>query len=196
MLIVLMYAVSFYIWSSFKLNIHNQCSNIDLVSPTYITHGRLDWHKSPNYKVCAGDTIRSGFIIKSYDVSCGALIYGIQRKRTHESTEISEDTSSVVHLLVVWRFFESNKLYADVLLVVHDKGFDWNRDNLEEFYNKNSNRFRLCSDSATETWLLDDNVTLMTTFGIMNNDRVLEITISEVERDNNTRMPVRIDMEK
>jgi hypothetical protein len=188
MLIILIYALSLWFQTSFKLNIHNQCSNVDLVS--------LTCHRPPGHKVHAGDTMRSSFIIKSDDMSHGALICELQRRQSHEFAEISEDTSSAVHLLVFWESSNSWNLYTDALLVEHDKVFDWNRDNLEEFYNKNINRFRLCSDSATEAWLLDDNVTLMTTFEIMNNDRTLDITISEVERDNNTRMPVRIDLEK
>jgi hypothetical protein len=196
MSIVLIYAFSLWIQTSFKLNIHNQCSSIDLVSLTYVTDDNLECHRPPGYKVYASDTMRSGFIIKSDDTSHGVLIYRLQRKQPHESTEISEDISSAVHLLVVWEISESNKLYADVLLVERDKEFDWDKDNLGEFYNKNSNRFRLCPDFATETWLLDNNMTLMTTSEIINRDLILEITISEIERGNNTRIPVHIDLEK
>jgi hypothetical protein len=54
----------------------------------------------------------------------------------------------------------------------------------------------LFSDITTKTWSLDNNIALMTTFEIMNENRILNITISEVERDNNTRMPVHIDLKK
>jgi hypothetical protein len=195
-LIVLIYALSVFIPLSFKLNIHNQYSNVDLVSLTYVTDDNLECHRPPGHKVYSGDTMRSGFIIKSYDISHGVLIYRLQRKQPHESTEINEDASNVVHLLVVWEISESKKLYTDVLLVEHDKGFDWDKDNLREFYSKNINRFRLCPDSATETWSLDDKVALMSTFKIMNNDYKLDITISEVGRDNDTRIPVHIDLKK
>jgi hypothetical protein len=120
-LIMLMYTVSLSIQPSFKLNIHNQCLNVDLISPTYIAD-KLECHRPPDYKVCVGDTMRSGFIIKSDDMSCGILICRLKRKKAHESTEISEDTSNSACLLVVWEIFRSKGLYADVLLVEHDKG--------------------------------------------------------------------------
>jgi hypothetical protein len=196
MLSILIYAARLNIRPSFKLNIRNQCLNVDLVFPTYITSEELDCHRPPNYEVYAGDTMRSGFIITSDDASYGALMYELQRNQSHESTEISEDISSTIHLLVVWEISESEELCADVLLVEHDEGIDWDKYDLEEVYRKNSSRFRLCLDSTIETWLLDDNTVLMTTFEIMNRSHILDITITEVERDNNTRMPAHIDLER
>jgi hypothetical protein len=196
MLIVLMYTVSLAIRQSFKLDIHNQCLNVDLVSPTYTTDDELECYRPPNYKVCVGDIMRSGFIIKWKRKSYGALIYRLQKEQSHESTEASEDASNAVHLLVVWEIDEFEKLCADALLVECDKRFDWEKDNLKELYLKNSDLFRLLPDSAKATWLLDDNVALMTKFEIMNRDHILNITISEVERDNCARMPVHIDLKR
>jgi hypothetical protein len=176
---------------SVKLNIHNQCSNIGLLSPTYATHGWLECHKPPAYKVCAGDTMRSSFIIKSDDASYGVLIYNLQGKQVHESTEIIGDASSTVQLLVIWRIFESKELYGDVLLVEHDKKLD--EDDLRELYSKNFDRFRLCPNSTMETWSLDNNVALRTIFRIMNEDYILDITISEVERADSVRIPAHLD---
>jgi hypothetical protein len=203
-----MYAVSLSINSTFKLNIHNQCSNVDLVSPTYVTDYELKCYRPPGYKVYAGDTMRSAFIVdKDYFIlhkhdselgsgneSCGVLIYKLQRGKFHGSIESSEDTSSVAHLLVIWKVSRFRKLYADVLLVEHDKRLDWNKHNLRTLYYENIDRFRSCSDSATETWLLNDSAAWMTTLEIMNEGCILDITISEVERDNNTMLPAHIDL--
>jgi hypothetical protein len=68
-------AVRLLILPSFKLNIHNQCLNFDLISPTYINSRRLECHKAPNYKVCAGDTMKSSFMVKSDKAFYGALVY-------------------------------------------------------------------------------------------------------------------------
>jgi hypothetical protein len=195
MLLVLTYTVSLNIPLSFKLSIHNQCLDVDLVSPTYINTNRSECHRPPKYKVHAGDTMRSAFTIESSDVSAGALIYKIQRKQTCESTEIGKDISSTAHLLVIWEAFRS-KLYIDMLSVVCDKNFDWEKDNLEELYCNNSNRFRWSLYSTTETWSLDDNVALRTTFKIMNEDRMLDMTISEGKRDNYARTPAYIDLKR
>jgi hypothetical protein len=177
------------------LNIHNQCRNVDLVSPTYITGEELECHKPPDYKVCASDVMRSAFIIKWSSEYCGVLIYRLRRKQSHESTEANGDTSNAAHLLVVWEISGLDKLYAGVLLVEHNRGFDWKKDNLEALYRKNSNRFRLCSDS-TETWSLNNYMTLMTTFEVINEDQILDITISEVERNNSIKIPAHIDLKR
>jgi hypothetical protein len=195
MFIMLTHTVRLAIQPSFKLIIHNQSLNVDLVSPTYITANTLDCHRPPDYKVCAGDTMRSGFIINLDNAFCGVLIYKLQRRQSHESTDVFKDTSSTTHLLMAWEFSEY-KLCTDVLLVEHDEGFDWEKDDLGELYRKNINRFRLCSDSVAETWSLYDNVALMTTFEIMNSNRILNIIISETATDNNTKMPVHIDLER
>src|SRR5690606_4638740 len=106
MLIMLIYAVRLTIPLSFKLNIHNQCMNVDLVSPTYITGIELECYRPPDHKVCAGDTMQSGFIIKFNDAPYGVLVYRLQRKQLYESTEISEDASSTIQLLVIWCLHE------------------------------------------------------------------------------------------
>jgi hypothetical protein len=146
--------------------------------------------------VHAGGTMRFGFIVRWGDEGYGILIYKLQRKKSHEHAEISEDTSDAAHILLVWKIFESKELYVDVLLVECDKRFDWDEDNLWKLYDRNFDQDRLFSDTTTKTWLLDNNIALMTTFEIMNEDRMLNITISEVERDNNTRIPIHIDLKR
>jgi hypothetical protein len=192
-----MYAVRFRILPLFKLNIHNQCSNIDLVSPEYVTGYKTECYKAPSYEVGAGNTMNSGFVIYDpSDESGGTLIYRLQRKQSYESTEISEDASNATRLLVVWRISKSKELYADVLLIEYDKGFDWEKDNLEELYHKNSNRFRLCPDATTETWSLDANTTLTTAFEITNENNLLNMTITEVRRYNSARMTIHVNPER
>jgi hypothetical protein len=195
MFIVLTYNARLVIPPSFKLNIHNQCLNVDLVSPTYIIDNGLECHRLPDYKVYAGDTIRSGFIIKSNDVSAGFLIYKIQRKKLHKSTRISEDTPSTTHLLVMW-VISGSELRTDILLVEHDERLEWNKDNLRKLCFENSGRFRLFSDFVEETWSLNDNVVLMTRSKIMSESCTLDIIISEAEKDDNTRMLAHINLER
>jgi hypothetical protein len=146
--------------------------------------------------VYAGDTMRSGFMVRWDTESYGILIYKLQRKKSHEYTEINEDTSDTAHILLVWKISKFKELYADVLLVECDRRFDWNENNLGRLYDMNFKQDGLFSDITTKTWLLDDNIALMTTFEIMNEDRMLNITISEVERDNNTRIPIHIDLKR
>jgi hypothetical protein len=195
-LIVLIYAFSLTIEPVVKLNIYNQCLNVNLVSPIYIVANEFGCHRTPTHKVHAGDAMKSGFMTLPDSASYGVLIYRLQRRQSPEATEICEDASDTIHLLVVWKFPEFEELYADVLLVEHAKGLEWNKDNLTSLYHKNINRFRLFSDSTTVTWSLDDNLALMTTFEITNEDRILDITISEAKRYNGTRAPAHIDLKR
>jgi hypothetical protein len=192
MLIVLIYTVSLSIEPLIKLNIHNRCSTINLMFPTYIPGYELERHRAPSYKVYAGDRMRSSFLFHHLHKSNGTLIYKLQRKQSYKSTEIDEDILSATHLLVVWKVYESTRLYADVLLV-EDKGLDWNKYDLAILYQKYIDQFKLHSGSATKTWSLDDNIALMTALEIKNRDHMLNITISEVERYNNARTPAYID---
>jgi hypothetical protein len=197
MLLVLIYVVSLHIRSSFKLNIRNQCLDVDLVSPTYITGNELECHRVPDRKVGSDDLMSSGFIInRPGSESDGALIYKLQRKKTRESTEIDEDASSSVYLLTIWRISGPKQLYADVLLIEHDRGFAWNKDNLRKLYHENFGRFRSCSGSIEETWLSDNNTVLKTKFELMSEDCTLNISVSEEERDNGARIPAHIDLKR
>jgi hypothetical protein len=192
---MLIYVVSLPIEPSFKLNIHNQCLDVDLLYPAYITDSGLVCYKAPDYKVCVGNTMRFSFIVYDpYYGPRGVLIYRLQRRQPHESTKVHEVTSGGAHLLVTWKIYELNKLYADILLVKHDKRLD--KDELEKLYYKNADRFRSFSDSATETWSLGDNTALTIVFEIMNEDRTLDITISEVGEYNCAKMAASVDPER
>jgi hypothetical protein len=190
-----MYTISLSIEPSLKLNIHNQCLNIDLVSPTYFTNDGTGCRRPPSLKVCAGSVMRPGLIVSYWSTgSTSALIYKLQRRRPHKSTEISKGTSSTVHILILWRLlFEPKELYVDVLLVEYDKGFD--RYKLEKLCYEDISRSRMYLDSATEIWLLDDNTALMTTFEVVNS-QLLNVTISEVEKDDCMRTLIHIDPER
>jgi hypothetical protein len=193
-LVMLMYVVSLSIEPSVELNIHNLCSNIDLVSPTYKTDSGSKCHSPPDDKVYADDTMRSSFAFcDSNDCSKGVLIYRLQRRQTHESTESGEDTSSSAHLLVIWQVLEHLGLYADVLLIKHDEELDWNKIDLMSLHRENFGRLKQFPDPAKETWLMNDNTTLKVTFEIMNRDWLLNVTISEIERYNGARIPPLID---
>jgi hypothetical protein len=199
MLIVLIYAISLSIQPTFKLNIHNWCWDVNLVSPTYITGDELECHKPPDYIVYAEDTMKSGFIInKLEDVSYGILIYRIQRKQTQKSTETGENTSSAIHLLVIWRISKSNMLYADVLLAECDKTFIWNEGKLKKLCHKNIDRLKKCNSTISNTWFMGNNVVLETSFNAsdLKENPELTVSISEEEKGDHTMGPFSINLER
>jgi hypothetical protein len=182
MLIALIYAVRLTIRPSIKLIIHNQCLNVGLVSPIYITGNKIECHRPPKSKVCAGDRMKSSFTIKSDDKSYGVLIYKLQEKQKHESTEISKDTSNNVHLLVVWCILESDELYADVLLVEYDKGFTWNEDKLNKLHHENHDRLKKYDNTASYICFMNNNMALKTTFNVKYLKGTHELNISITEK--------------
>jgi hypothetical protein len=194
MLIMLMYVVRLRIKPTFKLNIHNQCLNIDLVSPKYSIPGLLKCHRAPDHKAYTGGVMRSSFIVKSEDLLSGALICALHRKPLHESVEVGKDTSSSAYLLVVWRISRSKVIYADIQVIKSDEGFDWNEKNLRKFYSKNIDQFKPCPIPVIETWSLDANTKLMITFDIVNGGQLLCVAISEIERAGYVRMPAYINL--
>jgi hypothetical protein len=197
MLIVLMYTISLPIKPSFKLNIYNQCLNVGLAFPTYITGNGLECHRPPNHKVYAEDIMRSGFIIELDCESFGLLMYKVQRQ-SHKSTETGEDTSNDVHLLVVWRISESKELHADVLLVEYAKEFTWNEDKLKKLYYENHDRLKESNSTASDIWFVDDNMTLKTIFDAkdLKENIVLSIFIFEEKKSNYAMRPFCIDFTK
>jgi hypothetical protein len=198
MLIVLIYAARLYILPSVRLIIHNQCLNVNLVSPAYATSDELKCHRSPDYKVRARDTMKSGFIInKSDNTSYGVLIYKLQGRQLYESADAGEDTSSTARLLVVWRISESMKLYADVLLIEHTKAFIWDRDKLNKLYHENHDRLNKYTNTISDTWLVDNNMVLKTTLNVRNlkGNTELNISVSE-ERDECAIRPFSINLKR
>jgi hypothetical protein len=198
MSIVLIHTASLSVQPSVKLNIHNQCWDAGLVSPVYVTGNGLECHRPPDYRVYAGDTIRSGFIInETDDGSYGVLIYRLQRRQSYRSAGASEDTSNGVHLFVVWEISEPKELYADVLLIEYTKAFSWNRDKLNKLYHENRDRLKECNDIISDTWLVDNNMVLKTSFSVrdLKGNPELSIYISE-ERDDYAMRPFCIDLTK
>jgi hypothetical protein len=168
-----------------------------LVSPVYATSDGLKCYRAPN-KVHAGNTMRSGFIIKSDYKSYGALIYRLQRKQPHKSTAISKDASSTAHLLVAWDAFAYKNLYADVLLVKCNKGYTWNEDELKELYYESRRWLKECNDITSDTWLVNDNMVLKTTSSAkyLKGNPELSISISEEEKDDCAMRPFCIHPER
>jgi hypothetical protein len=194
MLIVLMYAISLATQPSFKLNIHNKCLNVDLISPKYATSDELECHRPSGHKVCSGDTMRSGFIIKSDNESFGVLTYRLKKRQTRESTGINRHTASVSQILVVWRISKSKEIYVDVLLVEHGEWFDCNKDKLRRLYQKYWHPLNAWVNPIESSWLLDNTTALRTTVKAMNGNHGWDIFISE-EMGNNVRRPLWINAE-
>jgi hypothetical protein len=124
-----------------------------------------------------------------------ALIYKLQRKKYLESNDQSnadsiftEETSTSLQFLVIWRYNDKYSVCVRVLLIKHSNIIAWNEDTLEKLY---SMYLFLCKgdDIIEDTWLLDDATVLMTT-SKWEMDHAIEITLSEATRKDGTMAPL------
>jgi hypothetical protein len=146
--------------------------------------------------VDANSEIRVGFgrdITK--DEFASVLLYKLQRKKCLEPNDQSnvdsvftENTSTSLQLLVIWRFNDERIFCVRALLIKHSNTIAWDEDKLDELYSMHSSLCR--SDEITkDIWLLDDATVLMTTSerGMHN---AFEITISEGTREDSFMEPL------
>jgi hypothetical protein len=176
--------------------VHNQCSDFELVSPVYFGYNAI-WHIPPDQKVDANTVTRASFgrnIAK--DESASALIYKLQRKKCLESNDqfdgdstFTEDTSTSLRLLVIWKSDDWLRSSVRALLIKHSNTITWNEDTLEKLHSMYIGLLR-DDDIVKDIWLLDDATVLMTKSDWRIQDHATKITISEGAKENNSMEPL------
>jgi hypothetical protein len=124
-----------------------------------------------------------------------ALMYELERKRVITGNQ-PEPTD--ILLFVAWKSEGYEKFYVFANLIECDKQSYWRKTTLKEYYQRYANQLCTYTGPTEDIWLMSDGTVLMTRLELdfaQRND-VLDITISEVERDNNMRAPVHIDLER
>jgi hypothetical protein len=176
--------------------VHNQCSDLELVSPAYFGYNAI-WHMPPDQKVDANTVARAGFgrdITK--DEFASALIYKLQRRKCPESDDQSnadstKDTSTSLQLLVIWKAndWHDNKFFIRVLLIKHSNATAWDEDTLEKLH---STYCALLKDdyNIKDIWMLDDATVLITTSNWKYVSCATKITISEGTREDDFMEPL------
>jgi hypothetical protein len=133
----------------------------------------------------------------------GALLYELQRYSDNQynmdasTTETGKSEATHVYILTVWKMKDS-KPFARIALVEHTKGFSWNEDKLKELCDKNYSWLKEHNDTTSDTWLVNDNMILKTTFRTRDLKRTPElgVFISEEEIDSYTMRPLCVDLER
>jgi hypothetical protein len=164
--------------------IRNQCLDLELVSPTCFGRNAI-WHILPDQKVEMNAATRAVFgkdITKCEFTS--ALIYELQRKNHNSNYQFAvnntENTSTGVQLLVIWRFDNSYNFYVNAMLVKHKNTTTWDEDKLKRLHFMYFTLHR--NGHIKDTWLLDDATVLMTTLKWGEASHIREITIFEGAR--------------
>jgi hypothetical protein len=124
--IMLMYAASLELQLPARMTIHNQCSNIELVSPVYFGNGTI-YPKLTNQQIDIGTAMNASFeIYATQDNFERALLYKLQRysgSQYNMDTSIAEtnkNEAKCAQMLVAWKV-EDSRLFAYVVLVENTK---------------------------------------------------------------------------
>jgi hypothetical protein len=122
----------------------------------------------------------------------GALICKLQREDVKP-----EDQSKSTHILflVAWKFEGYGKFLAFVQLMECDKTFRWDEIEPEEYYQRYANQLCTYTDHIRNTWLIHDNMVLMTRLELdfTQRDSILNISVSEGVNDEHIRRPEQVD---
>jgi hypothetical protein len=186
--------------SKVKLMIHHQFPGTELVSPVYAGKGAT-CYLSPDQNVDVGSTAQVGFNIDpAQPESIGALIYRLQGKnidQSNEDTMSSEDEATCIQFVMVWRVYDSGKVYVNSLLIEHDKDCVWDGDKLMKFVDWHK-QYDIQHGLIEETWLMYDNTVLTTRMNETYEEECykLEMTISEGNINKDTRRLWYIDVDR
>jgi hypothetical protein len=179
--------------SPISLNIHNQCQDINLISPVYFVDGGK-WHVAPDQKIDAHAIMRNCIEFDSeQDILKGALVYKMQRKRT-ESDKSAQDKSRRIQLLVAWHVEPTKELNVRALLIEHDS--ELNEDKLRKLHQKYwhllNTRFGFIRNHR-----LSDEATILTTMSkAMNGGYRWDIFTFKKEKDKYAMEPLWTNSER
>jgi hypothetical protein len=176
--------------------VRNQCSDFELVSPIYSGHNVI-WIRPPDQRVDINAATEASFgrDVTKYECT-NALIYKLQRKRQFESNDQSnadrtftEDVSTSLQLLVIWRFIDKSEVSMRALLIKHSNAITWNEDQLEKLHSMHLDLLR-DDEVVKDTWSLDDVTALMVILRWKNGRYITEVTISEETREDDFKEPL------
>jgi hypothetical protein len=200
---MLMYAISLELQWPTCVIIHNQCLNTKLISPVYFG----------NSVVCPELSCRQIDIdtemSASFEISAtqcdfeGALLFKLQRCSDSQynmntlNIKSDENEEKCFQMFVAWKV-KDYKPFVHVTLVEHTQEFTWDKNELKKLYHVNCGYLKEYDTTITDTWLIDDNMTLEAAFKTRSSKGSFElnISISEVERDDYAMRPLCIDHER
>jgi hypothetical protein len=222
---ILMHTISFEFKPTMKVNIHNQCSEFKLTNQEYfdsdITDDELpeeddddddyddedeeenededeedDEEEEDDYDDSDDDTRDMNIGYKpSLSAFGGALMYELER----EDVESDDQSESIyTKLFIAWK----SKGYKDLCVFLHliesEDLFYFGKAILEEYYQRHANQLSIYTDPIKDTWLLRDGTVLMTKLELdfTQRDGALSVTISKGIKDDHTRKPVWVNMER
>jgi hypothetical protein len=188
-----MQAISLESQPTMEVNIHNQCSNFKLTNQRYF-NDFISWNKYADVEVDAGSVTNAALTSFQAEFE-GGLMYQLQRKHVKYGDQLK---STCTLLLVSWKSEGYNELRMLVQLIECDETFHWYKIRPKEYYQRYTNQLCTCTDPIRYTWLMHDGTVLKTRLksDFTKRDGVLNITILEGAKDEDTRRPAWINPER
>jgi hypothetical protein len=172
-LYVLICIVSLALHSPVSLNIHNQCKNINLISPVCFMHGGR-WNEVLDQEIDVNVVMKNHIEFDAeQDILEGALVYKVQKKHV----ESDQDESKCIWLLVAWSGEHKKGLHVCALLAEYNKRLD--EDRLGKLYERRWPLLKTQVNTTKSNWMLNDTTMLVMTIRVANRGYRWDIFISE-----------------
>jgi hypothetical protein len=182
--LMLICITSLTIHRTIDVTVHNQCPNIELISPVYFYNCGAHY-EHPVERIYYSAILKTTFSLDlDQDEPGGILMYKMQRKRNTWSNYRSsidlicaEDISEMMRLLVIWKIRRSEEPKVNIVLVENGDELVLNEDELAQLYDKVDNIF---FNYYSRRWLTCNNKVLETTYRVVHEEGLeLRITISQ-----------------
>jgi hypothetical protein len=170
-----------------KVEIHNQCSDFKLMHGGYFSTG-IDWNERPGHRVKSGD-IMSVDLTPRLSTFEGILTYEVEKE---------DREPAYVNLFVTWKSEGHKNFRVFIHLIEHKQSCSWNKVKVEEYCQRYASQLCTYTGPINDTWLMPDGTVLMAKLELnyAQRDGVLNITISEGIRDEHTKGPEWINLER
>jgi hypothetical protein len=187
--------------AAMNVEIHNGCSDVELIEPWYFSDGAVCCKKL-NERVAPGDILSTAFRIHIFRTAFeGALICGLRKKGTNsdqqssvDTTNVDEDRSKHVQLIVGWKVTRFHDPRVYVLLMEHEERSAWDVDKLKKQHEDFHRRLHAHNCAVENIWLMEDGTVLKLTLdSVGNKEYGIKISISEVQWDDYATLPVPIE---
>jgi hypothetical protein len=203
---MLMCIVSLIPRGAIDMTVHNQYSDIELVSPVYFCNrGTYDARSVKGKNASTMMNINFSFGLDG--LPGGILVYEVRRERNTKSdcqsstnttsAETVGDTSRIMQILVAWNVKRFGEPRVHIVLVEHDSMLILNGDKLAKLYDKVNDQLAGRSDFSKSAWMVCDNTVLKATYEIAQEEGLtLKITISKGAKNEYAKSALWIDPER
>jgi hypothetical protein len=168
-----------------EVNIHNQCSDFELLYPMYFNSGA---NKCKHCRRTDSVNTRNVDLVPFLSTFRGATTYILKSRYFKPSNQYD---STHIRLLVAWKSEGYKKFYVFMHILECNNWVKWDEIKLDEYCQRYARQLCTYTGPIEDTLLTPDGTILITRLELdfTQRDGVLNITISEGVKDDHTRRP-------